>query len=208
MLFKSICLLATGIGICGFGYADGVNSSFESLIKERHSGRTYDGSKEVSSDQINKIIEAARFTPSCYNDQPWNFIIGNRATHPETYQKIFDTMVEFNQGWAKNAPVLVLAVASTTFSKNDKPNRWGPYDTGAAAISMVYQATALGLMAHEMGGFDEKKAMAAFEIPGGYLPMAVIAIGYEAENAPDKDPKKDRKPVAENFFFNSWKEGK
>ncbi len=206
MFFKSICLFA-GVTMCSLGYADNTNTGFDDLIKDRHSGRVYDGSKEISAYQINKIIEAARLTPSCYNDQPWYFIIGNKATHPETYRKIFDTMVEFNQGWAKNAPVLILAVASTTFSKNDKPNRWGPYDTGAAAVSMVYQATALGLMAHEMGGFDEKKAMASFEIPGGYIPMAVIAIGYEAENTA-KDTKKDRKAVSENFFFNSWKEGK
>jgi len=185
-------------------YALGASESFENLIHSRHSGRTYDSSKSLSREQIDRLIEAARYSPSCYNDQPWNFIICDKTTHPEAYQKAFNTLVEFNQGWAKNAPVLVIIVAGSTFAKNQKPNRWGQYDAGAAAMSMMYAAESLGLMTHQMGGFDEAKIQKEFNIPEGYIPMAVMSVGYEAENAQDKNTPKERKPVDANFFFGNW----
>lgn len=206
MNFKLSLLAAIGLFGNSFTYGDTMSEGFEKVMHARHSGRTYDESKQVPEEHINKLIEAARHSPSCFNDQPWHYIIGNKSTHLETYQKIFDTLVEVNQGWAKNAPVLMLAVAGSHFNKNGKPNRHGQYDTGAASMSLVYQATELGLMAHQMAGFDDKKASATFEIPSEYVPMAVIAIGYEAKNAPDKEGNKDRKPVDNNFYFNGWKE--
>lgn len=188
----------------GFGDMDTKESSLGALMEARHSGRTFDPSKPVSQEHIEKMIQAARFSPSCYNDQPWSFIITNKANDPEGYQKIFNTLVEFNQGWAKNAPVLIVSVANTAFRKNGKPNRFGEYDTGAAAMSMVYEATALGMMVHQMGGFDDKAVREAFNIPEEFTIQAVMAVGYEAANAPDKNTPKDRIPAKENFFFGKW----
>ena len=172
------------------------------ILVERHSGRSYDDSKPVTADQISTLIEAARSAPSCYNDQPWFFIICDRSTQSETYQKVLDSLVEFNQGWAKHAPLLVIVAANSKFGKNQKPNRWGSYDTGAAASNMMLQASYLGLMAHQMGGFDENRIREDFNIPEGITPMSVMAIGYE--KAGEKIPERDRKPVPENFFFGRW----
>lgn len=172
------------------------------ILEKRFSGRLYDPTRAVTSQQLDSIIEAGRMAPSCYNEQPWAFIICNRNTHPESYEKLFDALVEFNQGWAKNAPVLVLVVAGSKFAHKGKPNRWGAYDSGAAALSMALEATALGLMAHQMGGFDEEKARHAFAIPEEYSPMAVMAIGYAS--AEEKPTPKDRKLSAENFFMGQW----
>lgn len=60
----------------------------------------------------------------------------------------------------------------------------------------------MGLMAHQMGGFDEQKIRDAFSIPEGFRPMSVMAIGYPSSDA--VQPKRLRKPFSENFFMGSW----
>lgn len=173
-----------------------------SIFIERHSGRAYDSSRPVTQEQILMLIEAARAAPSCYNDQPWFFIICNSSTHPDAYQRAFECLVEGNQAWAKEAPLLVIVLAGSKFHKNGKPNRWGAYDAGAAALSMAMEATFIGLMVHQMGGFDENKVKRDFSIPEDVTPMAVMAIGYEKQN--EDIPPKERLPLRDNFFMGSW----
>lgn len=185
-----------------FSHEVPMDSSFEKLTEIRHSGRTFDTHKRVTEEQLKQLAIAAKNSPSCYNDQPWNFIFFDKEKDPEGYQKVMSSLVEFNQGWAK-APVLIVIVADTQFRHNQKNNRFGQYDTGAAAMSLVYQATDLGLMAHQMGGFDEKKVQKDFNIPPRYIPMSVMALGYEAENASDVKPR-ERRPMNENFFKGAW----
>jgi nitroreductase len=173
------------------------------ILAERHSGRSFDASRLVTQDQLKHIVKAGQLAPSSYNDQPWHFIICDRATNPDAYNKALSTLIEFNQKWAKNAPVLIITVASTN-SHDNELNRWAQYDTGAAAFSMMLQATSLGLMAHQMGGFDEAKVSKAFKIPKDMVPMAVMALGYNAEKEKNRSIKKERKPLEENFFKGDW----
>jgi nitroreductase len=177
------------------------------LFMQRHSGRDYDASRSLSSEQIRLLAEAARSAPSSYNEQPWSFIICNRATDPKAYVKALGCLVEFNQNWAKNAPVLIIICANMQSTKTKQPNRWGAYDTGAAAVCMALEAAAMGLMAHQMGGFDEVKIQQEFNIPPEYSPMAVMAVGYESAQAAVHVPSKDRRPLQENFFLGTWGRG-
>lgn len=180
----------------------GVNDFVAQLLQNRFSGRAYDATRSVSQEQLHMLIRAAQSAPSSYNMQPWNFIICNRDTHPEAYKKIFDTLVEFNQGWVKDVPVLVAIVASKLSPHTNQPNAHAFYDTGAAAFAMMLQATSLGLMAHQMSGFDAEALRAAFSIPKEFDPIAVMALGYSLET---QAPAKERRPITENFFFGGWK---
>ena len=99
----------------------------------------------------------------------------------ETYKKILDSLVPFNQDWAKTAPVLILGVAKTRFSHNDSPNNYALHDLGAAMAFMALQAAALGIAAHQMAGFDWVKAREAFAIPETYAMGSVMAMGYQGE---------------------------
>lgn len=175
------------------------------LIKSRFSGRSYDSSRPVTQEQLRALVEAAHIAPSCYNEQPWSFIICDRNQDPKAYDKTFSTLMEANQKWAQEAPVLIISVAGSKFSRNGKPNRWGQFDTGAAAISMALEAVELGLMAHQMGGFDEKKISELFSIPEEFTPMSVMAIGYPAEDIVQSE--KERKPVSQSFFLGAWGRG-
>lgn len=160
---------------------------------------------------LTALLEAARWAPSCFNDQPWRFLVCNKATHASAWDKLLDTLGEKNRLWAKNAPVLILAIAMDEFGHNGKINRWSSYDTGAAAVSLCLQATAMGLAAHQMGGFDAEQCKQTFALPEACSPMAVIAVGYQAaaEQLPDdlretelKD--RSRKPLNACFYFGDF----
>ncbi|MFN4173983.1 MAG: nitroreductase family protein [Parachlamydiaceae bacterium] len=174
------------------------------VISERKSGKNFDPAKKITDQQIKDLIHAAHNAPSCYNEQPWRFLICNKATHNDAFQKVFSSLAEANQKWAGNASALIVVSASTKFARNGKDNRWGPYDTGAAAILMALKATELGLLTHQMGGFDEKKIATDFQIPEGYTPYAVMAVGYSA--APEDLPR-NRNPIATQFFDGKWGHG-
>ena len=184
------------------------------IIAQRWSPRAFDHNKSVSKEQIVSMLEAARWAPSCFGDEPWRFIVWNKHTNAAAWQKAFDCLGEFNQKWVKNAPVLLLATASQVFRHNGKPNNWHTYDTGAASENLCLQATALGLKAHQMGGFDADKIRQAFAIPEGISCLAMIAVGYqtepdvlEGEQQEKELAERTRRPLEENFFENAWGAG-
>jgi nitroreductase len=177
------------------------------LLLKRWSPRAF-ADREVAASDLEKIFLAAGWAASSYNEQPWRFLVGRKGD--ETYKKIFDSLVEFNQMWAKSAPVLVLSAAKKTFSHNASANKFGLYDTGAASALLMLQAIALGLHTHSMAGFDSEKARASFGIPEDYEIGAVTALGYlgDPNSLPDQMREKEleprtRKPVAE-FVFSEW----
>lgn len=181
---------------------EAISAPIADSLSQRYSGRAMDPSRSVTKAQIRSLIEAARWAPSCYNDQPWSYIFCDRTTDPVGYNKALQGLVEFNQNWAKNAPLLIIAIAGSQFHKSEQPNRWAQYDTGAASMSISVQAASMGLMAHSMGGFDDQKLIKELQIPTGYTPMAVIAVGYEDKN--DASVASERLPIQQNFFKGKW----
>ena len=108
----------------------------------------------------------------------------------------------------------MLSIVAPNFGHNDQPNRWAQYDTGAASENLCLQATALGLVAHQMGGFDSDQAKARFNIPADYTCMAMIAVGHPAlaEGLPDALRHKElatreRKPLSQIVFEGGWAQG-
>lgn len=190
------------------------NAPIHDLLTRRWSSRAFDTSRPLSREQLAVLLEAGRWAPSCNGDEPWRYLIWDKSRDPAGWQKAFECLSENNRKWVKNVPLLMLSCAGSIFGATGKPNRWTQHDTGAASLSLALQATALGLMVHQMGGFDADKARAAFEIPAEYAPMAMIAVGYQA--APDildEETKakelrpRARKPVGECFFEGGWGKG-
>lgn len=185
--------------------------NIDETIAKRWSGRAYDASKTISKAKIIALLEAARWAPSCFGDEPWRFIVWDKNTDANAWQQAFDCVVPNNQTWVKDAPLLILVCAGTLFGHNQSPNRWGQYDTGAAAENLCLQAASMGLMAHQMGGFNADKTRERFAIPAEYTLMAMIAVGYEgdANNLPDELKARElaarkRKPLGELFFSGTW----
>jgi nitroreductase len=181
------------------------------IIANRWSPRAFDASRPVSQTQITALLEAARWAPSCFGNQPWRFIVWDKSADENAWQLAFDCIVPSNQTWAKDATVLVLICADTLFSHNQTSNKWAHYDTGAAAVSLCFQATSMGLVTHQMGGFNGDKARETFAIPLQYNPISMLAVGYEgdANQLPDdlkarELAERSRKPLDELFFHGTW----
>lgn len=171
------------------------------VIKNRWSPVGFDSSRGVSREKIDSLLEAARWAPSSFNEQPWQYVIG--IAGDAVHGKLADCLVEGNS-WAKEAPVLMLSIAKTFFDHKHKPNRHHMHDTGAANVLMHLQATDLDLAMHQMEGFSVEKAREHFSIGDEYEPASMIAIGYPSssvDSLPDGLRERDsgerqRKPHA------------
>jgi nitroreductase len=180
------------------------------VVLARWSPRSF-ASRDVNPADLRKVFEAARWAASSNNEQPWRFLVGLRNS--SAHQKIFSSLVGFNQSWAGAAPVLILGVASSKFSHNGSPNAYALYDLGAASAILCLQAASLGLKTHSMAGFDHDAARQAFAIPEDYLLGAVIALGYQGEPSALSHEKliaqetapRSRKPLNE-FVLAAWGE--
>jgi len=181
------------------------------IFENRWSPRSFDPNREILEEDIIKIFEAARWTPSCFNEQPWRFIVCNRLTDADSWERALQCLGEWNQGWAKNCQVLTIICHDTIFERNAKNNKWSAYDTGAAAVTIAYQAIEMGIHSHQMGGFDEQKTVDLFQIPDRYKPISVIALGFQGDlESLDEDYKKSetdarkRKEPKGNIFNGKW----
>ena len=179
------------------------------LLQRRWSPRAF-SDKMVETDKLRSVFEAARWAPSSDNEQPWQFVIATKNS-PSEYDRLFQCLKEGNKKWAHLAPVLMLSVAGLNWEEDGTPNRHAFHDTGMAVFSLVVQATALGLMVHQMAGFDVEKARTDLKIPDGHEPVAMIAIGYPGDPDLLQEPyrtrelrPRERKPIAEFVFSAEW----
>jgi len=166
----------------------------------RWSPRAFDPTP-LPEEDITTLFEAARWAPSCFNEQPWLFMYGTSKEERETFLEI---LMEKNRLWAHNAPVLAILFARRTFAQGGRPNRWAGLDCGAAWVSLAFQARMLGLYAHGMAGFSQKRAYELLNVPEEeYEAMCAIALGAygDTDNLPteilEMEEPNDRKPLAE-----------
>lgn len=146
---------------------------------KRHSSRALDPDKEISSDVLNACFEAARFSPSCYNNQPWRYLMAKKGS--KAFEAILSSMVEFNQLWAKNAQVLIIVITKTLFEHNQKISQTAPFDTGLSCMSFLIQAHHHGLIAHAMAGFSKKALIESFQINPPFEIQCLLAVGYPGD---------------------------
>lgn len=180
------------------------------LIAERWSPRAFN-TRPVEPDKLGSLFEAARWAASCFNAQPWSFMVATTTGDREDFDRMAACLMPANATWAASAPVLALSVARLTFEHNDKPNRHAQHDVGLAVGNLVIQAQALGLAAHQMAGFDADRARSDLEIPDGFEPMAMIAIGYPGstddlptELAEREATPRERKGLGSMVFGAAW----
>lgn len=177
------------------------------LLEGRWSPRAFD-ERRVEAAHLRSLLEAARWSASAGNKQPWHFILA--AREEEGFAKLTSVLNPSNVEWAAQAPVLMLVVTKAT-TDDGRPSPYGFYDAGLAVQNLTVQATALGLYVHQMAGFSAERARAAYTIPEGYEPVVVAALGYlgdpdtlaerrrEAELTP-----RARKPLRDFVFADAW----
>jgi nitroreductase len=158
------------------------------LLASRWSPRSFNAYKPLSPEIFWQLIEAARWAPSASNEQPWRFIAG--INFNKSHEMILSTLTLGNQDWAKNAPLLLIAVAK--LEKDAKPNRHSFHDVGAALQNLNLEATSLGMHAHLMAGFLPKKVRDLFRVPNEFEPITAVAVGYYDHLRPSDDRFKVR----------------
>lgn len=179
-------------------------------IHHRWSPRSFTDRAVEPADLV-RVFEAARWAPSSNNEQPWRYIVGLRGS--EAHSRIASSLAGYNTAWAPKAPVLILGMARARLARHDSPNIYAMHDLGAASVLLAVQATALGLAAHQMGGFDHDAIRKALSVPEEYLLGAVIALGYLGEPAALGDETlivreqapRTRKPLSE-MVYTAWGE--
>ncbi len=149
------------------------------LIAERWSPYSFVG-REVSVEALQSLFEAARWAASSYNEQPWSYIVATKDD-PDGFAKLLSCLVEGNQAWAKAVPVLAIGCTALKFSRNQNPNAAALHDLGQASAYLALEATAQGLVVHQMIGILPDRAREIFQVPEGVQPLTGLAIGYAGD---------------------------
>jgi nitroreductase len=178
-----------------------VPADLHELIRERWSPRQF-SSRPVEPEKLRNLFEAARWAASCFNEQPWRFIVATQA-EPEAFARVLGVLMEKNQQWAKTAWALGFSAGKKAFTQSGAPNRFCLHDTGAATATLAVEGTAMGLRTHFMGGFDTQRARTEFHVPDDFEIGAAFAIGYIDEEATVPGAR-TRKTLDEIVFGGDW----
>jgi len=180
---------------------------FLSIMQNRKSCRSYQ-EKNVSREDLLKIVEAGRLSPSGCNAQPWKFII---VDEPEALEKVRDALVVEDgmtgAPWRDQVPAFIIfceqeaKVRPSVIAHYKDSQRFAQGDIGAACMNMCHQAMDMGLSTCIIGMNDQEKMEQSFGIPSGHEVRLVLAVGYSAEK---NNPPKVRKPLEEVCSFNHW----
>ncbi|WGD36586.1 nitroreductase family protein [Lysinibacter sp. HNR] len=177
------------------------------VLAERWSPRSFDPSATIDESALTSVLEAARWSPSAYNSQPWRYIVARRGS--ETFNTILSNLSGWNQSWAGNASVLIVTIATTSDAEGTEL-QWATYDLGQASAHFSVQAHHEGLHVHQMGGIMADELRSAFNLPSNQTPVTVLALGTlstpdnlandvlrERETAP-----RERLPLSEILIVN------
>lgn len=190
--------------------ASSPSAALHPLLDQRWSPCAF-SPERVPREDLRLLFEAARWAPSSHNAQPWRFIVATQD-EPVDHARILSCLNERNRAWASTAPVLMLSFAKPTFDLDGEPNLHFQHDLGAAAALMTTQAMSLGLYIHQMGGIDRGRIVSLFDIPGDFVPVTAIAVGYldtsEAgatlEASSGEARSTERRPLSQTFFSATW----
>jgi nitroreductase len=151
---------------------------------------------------MNTIIEAATWSFSAMNEQPWRYVVAHKGT--PLFDAFFKLLAGGNQPWNTTAAALVLCVMQTTYSKTGSINVNALHDTGAANMLLTLQANSLGIYTHLMEGFSKPGAHELLKLGNNMEPVVMIALGYPdvADKLPEPFKSRElaprtRKPLDE-----------
>lgn len=178
------------------------------VIRSRWSPAIY-APRSVEPEKLLSLLEAARWAPSSFNEQPWSFLVA-RKEQPDEFARMLSCLVQKNVEWAQYVPVLMISVAKLRFDHNSAVNRHALHDTGIATGFLMLQAASEGLLAHGMAGFDAVKARELYGIPESHEAVAALALGYagDEQGAPEelrkRNKRRPRRKLREFVFAGRW----
>jgi len=168
--------------------------------------------RDFEAEKLAALVEAARWAPSCSNNQSWNYVFVHKKN---TTRAALEEALTRGNAWAKKAPYLVAVAADPDKDCQDNNLPFYAYNAGLSVMCLVIEAEHLGLRVHQMAGWDEQKVNQALAYPAKFRVIVMFALGYEAnvksiwetldERTRSKIAKtRVRKPPSENFFSSSY----
>lgn len=141
-------------------------------IADRWSPRAFDPDAVVTPEQLIALLEAARWAATWGHRQPVRYIVGRRGDAAFT---TLAGLLRRGNSYAHAAGALILVCADS--GEDERTALYSAVDAGAAIANLSVEAVAEGLIVHPMAGFDVDGARAAFDLPDGVRPLAVVAVG-------------------------------
>ena len=183
------------------------SSPHPNLIKIRWTAESF-ADRTVDASKLLKLLEAARWTPSYGNEQPWSFVVASKEDSI-AHRHLLSCLFESNVARARRAPVLILSVVKLNFEADGNRNPYAFHDAGRAIANLTQRAETMGLAVHQMSGFDAARARELFDVPSGYAPVSVLALGYPAVNTPSNNVamshvSQSRRPLQSLIFTERW----
>ena len=183
--------------------------SVHPLIAERWSPYAF-VDRPVSDSDLRSLFEAARWAASSYNEQPWRYLLATRENGAD-FERLLSCLVEGNQAWARNAPVLAIGCTDLRFARNDRLNAASAHDLGLASATLTLEATARGLFVHQMIGIVPERVRELYRVPEDVQPLTGLAIGYAGDPKVLPEPLRGRdlaprarNRLAEFVFGSTW----
>lgn len=157
-------------------------------IKKRRSIRRFDPKKEVTEEQVEKLLEAARWAPSAGNLQSWFFVVVRDQGVKEQLIK-----AALGQDFIAEAPIIIISCADLEKSSSRYGKRgsilYAIQDATIATQNLWLAATEMELGGVWVGAFDEDKVSRILDLPSHLRPIAILPIGYPAES-PSPPPRR------------------
>src|ERR1051326_3451712 len=180
---SAFCLLPCALIMSSHPKTARADHDILDVIRDRWSPRAFDPTRAVARADLLRLFEAARWAPSSLNEQPWRFVVADRAGTPEAFDQLAASLPGRIPLWAHAVPLLVLVAVRATLGRNESANLHAWYDAGQAVGFLTLQATSIGLGVRQMEGFDREKAREACAVPAPFEPAVLMAIGYEIGRA-------------------------
>jgi len=159
------------------------------LIKQRWSARSF-SPREITTDEIHTILEAASWAASTNNEQPWEFYYALKGG--VGFDTIWNCLMPGNQPWNIKAAGFIVTIARKTFAANEKPNAYAEHDLGLATSYLLLQASSMGIFTHPLAGIDKVKLIEFLHLSDNQSPLCVIALGYLDDAEKLEEPFKER----------------
>lgn len=185
------------------------NYPVDPLVAGRWSPRGFDPVEVLSPDEIGSLLEAARWSPSASNSQPWRFVVAPRGS--VDHARIAAALEGSNALWAPHAALLVVACARSA-DDSGRPLRWAMYDLGQSVAWMTVQAESMGLSVHQMAGFDREAVTQSLVLPDHVEPVTVVAIGRFTPDADLPEALREREEAGrerralDDIVLRGWRE--
>jgi nitroreductase len=165
-------------------------------LPDRWSPTAWDGAHVMTSAEVERLVEAARWSPSAGNSQPWSFVTARRDDH--LHRRLVPLMTASSRRWAPAASLLVVNVCHRYVEGTDwDSSEFAEYDLGQSVAYMTLQAHSMGLSARQFRAFDRERVHEELGLPAHWVAMTMTAIGRPADAAP---ADRSRRPLADVWW--------